>query len=425
MYSDRYNNAYEQLSEFISGIQIVDTHEHLPAEADRLKRNLDFSLMFSHYCANDLQTAGISGHALNEFLADNTPVDRKWEIFKPYYDLIHDGSYSHSARIAMKHFYGIDDVESLEDAEVLTAAIRSANTEGLYYRTLHDACVIRASMNFGGPASADGLIHHVPFVDSYAEALFSTIKGLEDQYNISCSTLRGYEIALRMCIEQMVKDGAKGLKFAFAYMRDLYFAPVTHADAERLYNRIAEEGHGWRDAVLGYEERRPLQDYLVNRICEIAGELDVPVIIHSAMQTSIMHSADDARPLRLWNLPHRHRKTTFIILHAGFPWMEDGAMLAKHFPNVYLDMAWSHIMSPDITARALGDWVDLVPVHKILGFGGDYCVVEKVYGHLVLARRSIVTALARKVELDDLTMARAKVWIQSIMHDNPARLYKV
>lgn len=425
MYSEAYNKAYEELSEFISNIKIVDSHEHLPAEADRLQRTLDFSLMFSHYCTTDLKTAGMPGSEMGEFLADNTPVDRKWEIFKPYYDLIHDGSYPHAARIAMKRFYDMDDVETLKDAEILTTAIRSANTEGLYSRVLRDACGIRTSMNFGGPASSDRLLHHVPFVDMYAEALFSTIRGLEDNHGISCSTLRGYETAMRASIDQMIANGAKGLKFAFAYLRDLYFAPVTYADAEKLYNRIGDEGHGWRDAVLGYEERRPLQDYLVHRICEIAAESGIPVIIHSAMQTDLFHSAEDARPLRLWNLPHRHRGTTFIILHSGFPWMEDGAMLAKHFPNVYLDMAWAHVMSPDITARALGPWVDLLPVNKVLGFGGDYSVVEKVYGHLMLARRSIVTALACKVELGDLSIARAKVWIQSIMHDNPARLYKV
>jgi hypothetical protein len=34
---------------------------------------------------------------------------------------------------------------------------------------------------------------------------------------------------------------------------------------------------------------------------------------------------------------------------------------------------------------ALDEWLDMVPSSKIFGFGGDYAIVEKVYGHVVLA----------------------------------------
>ena len=54
-------------------------------------------------------------------------------------------------------------------------------------------------------------------------------------------------------------------------------------------------------------------------------------------------------------------------------------------------------MSPEITTRALLSYIDLLPMHKIFGFGGDYQVVEKVYGHLQLAKRDIARALAEKI----------------------------
>jgi predicted TIM-barrel fold metal-dependent hydrolase len=142
------------------------------------------------------------------------------------------------------------------------------------------------------------------------------------------------------------------------------------------------------------------------------------------MQAHERHNADDARPLRLWNLPNRHRTTDFIILHGGFPWMDDAGMLAKHYSNVYLDMAWAHLMSPAISSRALQDWIDLVPMNKVLGFGGDYGVVEKVYGHQTLARQAIARALAAKME-EGMPLARAQAWLQAMMVDNPARVYRL
>ena len=198
--------------------------------------------------------------------------------------------------------------------------------------------------------------------------------------------------AVREKLRRNKDKGMRGLKLSLAYNRDLHFAPRTLAEAEAVFNRVMEEGYGWRPHSLGWNEQRPLTDFLVHRLAEIAGELELPIVFHSAMQAHDEHNADDARPLRLWNLPHRHRRTTFIILHGGFPWMSDAAQLAKHYPNVYLDLAWAHLMSPEISARGLLEWIDLVPMHKIFGFGGDYCVVEKVYGHLVLARHALARA---------------------------------
>ncbi|MCJ7750539.1 MAG: amidohydrolase, partial [Armatimonadetes bacterium] len=92
-------------------------------------------------------------------------------------------------------------------------------------------------------------------------------------------------------------------------------------------------------------------------------------------------------------------------------------------PNVTVDMAWMHAISPEISIRALRDWVDLVPRNKVLGFGGDYQVVEKVYGHLVLARENIAGALADKVEQGAITEKDAGAWARALLWENPRAVY--
>ncbi len=98
-------------------------------------------------------------------------------------------------------------------------------------------------------------------------------------------------------------------------------------------------------------------------------------------------------------------------------------MLAKYFPNVTVDMAWMHAISPEISIRALRDWVDLVPRNKVLGFGGDYQVVEKVYGHLLLARENIAGALAGKVEQGAMSHREASAWVRALLWENPRAVY--
>ena len=417
--------TYEGLLEALELLEIVDSHEHLPPEPDRLAQTPDFSLFFSHYCRSDLLAAGMGEKEADRFYDPGTPLDEKWKLFAPFYSLIEDGSYCRAAHLAMEKFYGFARLDSLADAEAFTAALREANVPGLYRKVLKETCRIRTAMNYGSVSDDPEFFAPVIFVSDHAEATPEMVRGLEERTGVCCARLEGYVEAVRQEMATLKVQGAKGFKFHLAYMRDLHFAPRTSAEAEAVFNRVLEEGYGWRPGALGYEERRPLQDYLVHRIVETAGELDRPVVFHSALQAHTRHNLDDARPARLWNLPHRYPGVDFVILHSGLPWMEEAAVLAKHYPNVYLDMGWDHLMSPELSARALRTWIDLVPMNKVFGFGGDYCVVEKVYGHLTLARQDIARALAHKVGRDGMAIERAHAWSRAILVDNPTRVFRL
>jgi len=88
-------------------------------------------------------------------------------------------------------------------------------------------------------------------------------------------------------------------------------------------------------------------------------------------------------------------------------------------------MCWMHIISPVMSRRALDEWLDLVPATKIIGFGGDYAVVEKVYGHLQMARENIARVLASRIEEGTMTEAEALQIARGLMYENPKRLYKL
>lgn len=412
------------LLEQMAAMEIIDSHEHLPPETERLAKPPDFSLLFSHYCPSDLEAAGIPAASLTVLFGDR-PVEEKWRAFEPWYRLIQDGSYCRAAHLAMEKFYGVACLKSAADAQAVTDAMRKANVPGLYRRVLKDACRIRTAMNFGAVTDDPGFFAPVIFCTHYAEATLPTIRALEDQLGTTCGSLATYVEAVREDLRRLKAKGMKGLKLHFAYMRDLYFAPVAHADAERVFLRVLEEGYGWRAVSLGYEETRPLQDYLVHRLVEMAIELDMPVVFHTGLQAHVNHNPDDARPTRLWNLPNRFRKARFVLLHSGLPWMEDAALLAKNYPNVWLDMGWDHLMSPELSRRALSAWVDLVPMNKIFGFGGDYMVAEKIYGHLVLARQNIAAVFARKMDENGMSRERAAAWLRALLFDNPNTVYKL
>ena len=237
-------------------------------------------------------------------------------------------------------------------------------------------------------------------------------------------TLDTYVNALEGFVHNLKKKGFVGIKFLTAYNRKLDFAFESKVEAEKIYSRYFDESYGFRTFGLGFEETIPLQNYLTRRIIEFAGKADLPVIFHSGIHGT-RHKQDNSRPLRLWNIFNKYTDTKFVLLHAGIPWVEEAATLAKNFPNVYLDMAWDHIISTEISKRAISTWVDMVPKNKIFGFGGDYSVIEDIYGHLQLAKLNIAYALESKINENAMTLKEALSWSKALLYDNPKQFYKI
>jgi len=90
-----------------------------------------------------------------------------------------------------------------------------------------------------------------------------------------------------------------------------------------------------------------------------------------------------------------------------------------------VDMAWMHIISPDIAVNALKIWTDMVPKNKIFGFGGDYFVPEKVYGHLTMAKENICRALSEKIVCGAMTEEEARSWIEHLLQLNATKVYNL
>ena len=130
-------------------------------------------------------------------------------------------------------------------------------------------------------------------------------------------------------------------------------------------------------------------------------------------------------PSLLSNLFLEYPDVDFDIFHIGYPYQHVVSVLAKNFPNVYIDMCWAHVISPRASVDALVEWVDSVPVNKISAFGGDYRFVDGVYGHQYLARVNVSKALAKTVEDGVLDVDRAKEIAGMLFYQNPLKLFKL
>ena len=93
--------------------------------------------------------------------------------------------------------------------------------------------------------------------------------------------------------------------------------------------------------------------------------------------------------------------------------------------HVWLNMCWMYVITMEGSRRALGEWIDLVPGHRLLGFGSDVHFPELVYGHLLMARSCLADVLAEKVDRDFLSERCAIDLARKMMHDNAVELYRL
>jgi len=402
-------------------MEIIDAHEHLPPEHMRVSSQVDVFTLFSHYTHVDLRSAGMIEEAYQRLFDREVPLSERWRSFREWLPYIRHGSYARPAFIAAREFYGCDDIND-DTYELLSERMQAANTPGIYRRVLRDKCHIARSLPIEN--TVNGKDYENPDLFSYLKPLGQLTRGLSaegirrraEQSGMTVRNLDDYLDLIQTTLPAWAKEGAVGLK-TIAHP----IALAERSDVEHLFSEVLEgKRETSREALTPAVD--PLRDFLIEAILPLAAELGLVVAVHTGM----WHDFRVLDPKHFLPVFMQHLDTQFDLFHMGMPWVRDTAIIAKNCPNVTLNLCWTHIISPVQTRSGLDEYIDLVPLNKIIGFGADYHrPVEKVYGHLVMARENIAAILGGRVEqglIDiDEAIRIAKMWL----YDNPVRIYNL
>jgi len=395
--------------------EIIDAHEHLPPEKVYIEQKVDALTLFSHYTRYDLITAGMSSGNYERIQNHDIPLEERWKIFSPYLKSIRYGSYARAAFIAAKEFYGFDDIDE-GNYEALSEKMMVNNKQGIYRRVLREKCNIRTALtqnDYGLNNRTDydhDLLMPLMLLDTYAAV--SSRKAIEERVNKfddEVKTLDDYLDVIKEGLGRWKSEGVVGLK-----MVSQPYSEPSRELAVSLFDSLV------RGEKVKLPELNPMHSYITEQMMDMASELGLVVAVHTGVW-------DDFRtldPRHMIQIIIRHPKTKFDIYHMGVPWVRDTAIMGKNFQNVWLNLCWCHILSPKMICSAMDELIDLVPVNKIIAFGGDYHKpVEKVYGHLVMARENIARVLGGRIEDGLMTKEEAMAIAKSWFYDNPKELY--
>jgi len=412
----------EIIKEEIYKIPIVDTHEHLMSEEERNSRPIDIFYFFAHYASSDLVSAGMPQATLDKIRNPSIPLEERWRDFAPYWESIRNTAYAKALIIAIRDLFGIEDINE-ETYQAISAKLKESQRKGWYRYVLRERANIAISLQYVGTMDVDReLFLPVAYYDHFITAHSKwDINSLEKSYDVAIHSLDDFLRALDIAFERDVKAGAVGIKSGLAYSRILRYDKVSKREAEALFNRIFSHlGEG-----LSWEEAKPLQDFIMHQVIKRAISYNLPITIHTGLQEGNGNIITNANPVHLVNLFLEYKEAKFDIFHGGYPYTSELATLAKNFQNVYIDMCWLHIISPNVSRRALHEWLETVPQNKIMGFGGDYIFVEGAYAHSRIARENIARVLIEKVEEGYLNEEEAIKIAFRLLRDNPKELFNL
>jgi predicted TIM-barrel fold metal-dependent hydrolase len=213
-------------------------------------------------------------------------------------------------------------------------------------------------------------------------------------------------------------------KLEAAYLRWLDFGPATEADASRVFAQYARGG------VPSPADYKTLQDYLFLYLAREAGRLGLAVHIHVANGGGANYDQRGSDPLLLtwaFNEPSL-RKTTFVIVHGGYPRFRDTAGLLSK-PNVYADFsALSYFEPPAGQAELLRPWLSQWPEKVLFGTDASPNTAETGWeetGWIASrsAREGLTLALTGMIRDGEITRARASEIARMVLRENAKKLY--
>lgn len=332
-----------------------------------------------------------------------------------------------------------DEVWSMTDSTVFALAARrwlahylgcdEADLDRVRNERLRDdasgyLAAMMAEENITGLLVDDGYPKSPPVAAADLQHLVGTpvhrVARLEPMIERACKVDGGFdavEDAFRAEMDTAGED-AVAYKTVIAYRTGLDVTAPDRSDVAGAFD--AWKDSGWTESR---EHAKPVRDHLLLVAYEIAARQGGrPIHIHSGAGDPDVVLAH-ARPTNLGPLLARTSNHPTVLIHAGFPWVEDAAYLASIYPRAYVDLSlhlpWATLAADRIIETALG----LVPGSKVLYGSDEASEPEVLWISARLGRAALTRVLQRAVDNDMLTVDEAEDLGRAVLAGNTQRLH--
>jgi hypothetical protein len=437
------SKAFEEIYDFVKDIEIIDTHEHLPAFESLREKDTDILKEYlCQYFNCDLISAGLKQSDYETVIDNQQSLMKRWALVEPYWNAARNTGYARALDISVKELYGIesicrDTIEQLNN-EFMKSLDTGKGNKSHYDFVLKKKSKIKVSLLHDIPSENDRIVFtsNLKCDQKYFRSVYPVdacicpqvgeeLDRIEKEYGKKICRINDWLEATEMLLDNAFRSGAVALKSALAYERTLSYERVTLNEAEEDFNEILGTKHQGMYMPRVLKPGKRFQDYMMHFTLQMANKKNLAFQFHTGIQEGNGNIVSHSDPSLLVNLFLEYPDVKFDLFHMGYPYQHVMSALAKNFPNVLIDMCWAHILSPNASVNALMEWIDAVPLNKISAFGGDYLFVDAVVGHQHMARMNVCNALARKVEEGVIDTEWAKRIARQLFYENPCAIFSL
>jgi hypothetical protein len=421
----------------ISSLALVDTHEHLLPEdqwagdnAKLVERMKDagesgwgddrpdiLQDLFMNYVPSDLEVAGATNEAIQRLFDPAAgDIESRFVGIREAWEATQFTGYGEAVRLIARAVYGLGAItpEGLETAQRKLEELRQpgerlrllSEVAGLDHVQIDDfqwACKPDES----GP---DFFLYDLSWA-GFARGDVK-VEDVQQETGIEVSTIEDLREALA-AIFQRYAPCAIAVKAQHAYQRTLRWQERTDDEAANAL-RVVLAGGEVAEAM-----RLALGDWCWARGVELAVEHNLPFKLHTGHHAGTGRMPIDwVRAGNLCPLLARYPEARFVLMHTSYPYSDELVSIAKHYPNVWVDLCWAWSIDSYSSADFVRRFLHTVPSNKLFGFGGDTFWPTAAIAYSIQARRGLQRALEAEIAEGDLTEAEAITIARRLMREN-------
>lgn len=112
-------------------------------------------------------------------------------------------------------------------------------------------------------------------------------------------------------------------------------------------------------------------------------------------------------------------------MHIAYPYSNELIALAKHYPNVYVDLCWAWSIDPYSTTDFVRRYIHTVPANKLFVFGGDTFWPTAAVAYAQQACAGLTRALQAEIDAQWLAEPAAIDLARRFMQENQYSCFRV
>jgi len=421
------------LARHIDALKMVSTHEHLVREARWLNGGPKDVMqdLFSSYPSDDLFVAGASREAIDDIMAgDPADLERRWSGVEHAWEAAQFTGYGQAVRMKARHVYGMVEITPAA-VRVAQARLDELRRPGARLALLQNVSLLdhvqideKRWRIEPDPTGPDFFLYDLSWLRFTGLGPHSKGIDLDDlaaETGIVVRDLRTLSDAMEGLLERYGRL-AIAIKSQHAYDRTLRWEPRSNAEAEAALKEVLKSPAAWphpAGIVLG--------DWSLARAAELATGFDLPLKIHTGFLGGRprMQHIYDVSPANLAKLLLAYPRTRFVLMHAGYPYGGELISMAKHFPNVYVDLCWGWALNPRAHMEFTREFLHAAPISKLFGFGGDDVYCTSTHAFALQTRHWFAKALIAEVADGCLTEPEAIRIATRVLRENQYACFDV